>query len=70
MALKDEFTVPLKCPECGHEFEETLARLKDDPTIQCPACGKDFKVSTGGTAAEVVDDIDRLDRAWDKLTKG
>lgn len=67
--LSDEFTETFPCPHCGHQITETLARLKDDPTITCPMCGKGTKIESGGTIRETTDKLDDLDRAWDKLTK-
>ncbi|WP_020201886.1 hypothetical protein [Cupriavidus sp. WS] len=29
----------LACPKCGHQFEETVGRLKDQPDVTCSACG-------------------------------
>ena len=65
----DELTHAFPCPYCGHEITETLTRLKDEPTIICPKCGKGTKIESGGSIRKVVDQIDNLDRAWDKLIK-
>jgi DNA-directed RNA polymerase subunit RPC12/RpoP len=69
MGLSDEIKIPLKCPECGHEFQEALARLKNDPVIACPSCGKGFRVKSGGTAQDAAEKVDELDRALGKLFK-
>jgi predicted nucleic acid-binding Zn ribbon protein len=58
------------CPHCGHEFTESLAKLKDDPLLTCRACGKRTKVGGGGTVMKGVGDLDELERAWITLTKG
>lgn len=34
----DELRITIACPKCGHELEETLARLERDPVVTC-RCG-------------------------------
>ena len=65
----DKINVPIKCPYCGHETTETLARLQDDPILICSACSKGFQFESGGTARETADEINKLDRALDNLFK-
>ena len=38
---------PFKCPKCGEEFTEQIARLKMETTIRCPGqgCSMAFKMS-------------------------
>jgi transcription elongation factor Elf1 len=67
--LSDELTHTFECPHCGHEITESLARLKDDPVITCGRCGKSTKFESAGTIRETTDNLDEIDRAWDKLTK-
>jgi len=67
--LTDRFRPTLKCPNCGHQFQESLTRLKNDPVLVCPACGDSFKVESGGSARGMADALDNLDRAWNKLVK-
>jgi len=68
--LTDEMTVPIKCPKCGHETEQSLAWLKDDPTLVCPSCGECFKFDGASEIGDAADELDDLDRAWNKVTKG
>ena len=35
---EDKTSWPLKCPDCLHDFEENVGRLKASNEIQCPAC--------------------------------
>jgi hypothetical protein len=67
--LVDEMTVPIKCPKCGHETEQSLARLKDDPILICPSCGDTFKIESSGTMGKVADELDEIDRLIDKIGK-
>jgi transposase-like protein len=68
--LVDEMTAPIKCPKCGHETEQSIARLKNDPEIICPSCGQKFKIESGGTTGKVADKLDEIDRLIDKIGKG
>jgi transcription elongation factor Elf1 len=68
--ISDEFTHTFACPHCSHEITYSLAGLKDDPLLTCSACGKKTQIESGGTLRQTADDLAKLDRAWDKLTKG
>ena len=35
---EDKTSWPLKCPDCLHEFEENVGRLKASSEIRCPGC--------------------------------
>ncbi|WP_425487880.1 YnfU family zinc-binding protein [Microvirga lupini] len=65
--LSDEITFPIGCPKCGHETEQTVTRLKDEPELTCPACGERFKVESRGSAGDVADELDKIDRLFDKF---
>lgn len=67
--LSDDLGLPLPCPKCGNEVEVSLTRLKDEPQLVCPACGETFNVDSGGTAGEVADQVDNLDRLLDRFGK-
>ena len=53
--------IPITCSQCGHEFDELVARLEDNDEIPCPAgCGLLFKTSEfnlTGTVEEALDDF-------------
>jgi predicted nucleic acid-binding Zn ribbon protein len=70
LKISDEITVLLECPECTHHFEQSLAMLKDDPIIACPSCDKSFKVESKGTVRNITDQMDEIDRLFDKISKG
>ena len=61
-SIADGIRVPLECPHCRQKFDESLSRLKDDPTLTCPACGGSIHVNTRGTANDVSDRLDELER--------
>lgn len=61
----DDASIGLPCPKCGHEIQETIGRLKNDPDITCPACntviGIDAAQLRGGLeeAEESLSDLER-----------
>lgn len=65
----EKFEMPIKCVHCGHDFRKSLAELRSDPVLSCPNCSEQFKVDTGGTARQLSDSLDGLDRAFDRLGK-
>ncbi len=42
----------VECPNCGHEFQETVGRLQSDEGVVCPAC------SVGGPFDFTIDEIE------------
>jgi len=36
--------VALKCPTCGHEFQEKLGRLYDNRSVICPGCSEKIEI--------------------------
>jgi DNA-directed RNA polymerase subunit RPC12/RpoP len=34
----DNITRDIPCVNCGHQFNESLGRLKNDPNLTCPVC--------------------------------
>lgn len=69
-SLRDELTFPIECPKCGHEIPQTLAQLKDNPVLVCSACGENVQVTSDAATREAAEQVDNIDRAWDKLAKG
>ena len=67
--LGDELTFAVPCPKCGHETEQAVSRLKDDPTLVCPSCSEAFKFESGGSMREVADQVDNIDRLFESLGK-
>ena len=60
--FSDSVVVPLTRPHCGHESQESLTGLKGDPVLTCSSCGEQFKIDSGGSANEVADKLDELQR--------
>src|ERR687891_568051 len=65
--IVDELDVPIECPQCGHKTKQSLARLKNDPTFICRGCGKNIKIESGGTARQIADKINEIDRLFDNI---
>ena len=52
--------IPITCTQCGHEFDEFVARLEDNDEFPCPACGQQFKTDEfdlTGAVEEALDDF-------------
>ncbi len=44
----DAAEIELTCPQCGHQFKETLGRLKNDPKLVCPGCSSTIAIEAEG----------------------
>jgi len=57
-----DVAIPIKCPKCGKELLEKIARLKGDPKITCSGCG--VVISVDGKqlreATKPFDDLNKL----------
>lgn len=42
--LDTKLTIPCPEPGCGHEFKESVRRLKDNPELICPICSSTVRV--------------------------
>jgi predicted RNA-binding Zn-ribbon protein involved in translation (DUF1610 family) len=52
-------TANFECPTCGHEINEPVGRMQDNPNFTCPECGQTFN------AAQLVADIQDADKQID-----
>lgn len=43
--------VELACPTCGSRFQETVGRLKENPTAHCPNCRQPIRISSADLRA-------------------
>jgi uncharacterized Zn finger protein len=64
--LADEIMVPLPCPHCGHQSQETLVRLKDNPTVDCLSCGQTFEVASDPFVKDTASKYE-IDRSFDDI---
>ena len=67
--LADEIMIPIPCPHCGHESEETLTRVKENPTIECRACGQTFQIASEPSVEETANKLAEIDRFFDGIGK-
>ena len=42
--LNRDVKLPIPCPQCKQEIQESIGRLETNPTLVCPACGFSFRV--------------------------
>jgi predicted RNA-binding Zn-ribbon protein involved in translation (DUF1610 family) len=54
----DARVVKFQCPKCGHELEQTIARLNSCDHMRCPGCGVGINI-----------DADRLSSVADENQK-
>ena len=50
MANIDAHVVKFQCPNCGHDFEQGIGRLKSSELMQCPGCGIGINIDTNRLA--------------------
>jgi predicted RNA-binding Zn-ribbon protein involved in translation (DUF1610 family) len=46
----DAHVVKFQCPNCGHELEQSIGRLKSGEHMQCPSCGVGINIDTNRLA--------------------
>jgi predicted RNA-binding Zn-ribbon protein involved in translation (DUF1610 family) len=50
MADVDAHVVKFQCPNCGHDLEQGIGRLKDGMPMQCHGCGVGINIDTNRLA--------------------
>jgi DNA-directed RNA polymerase subunit RPC12/RpoP len=63
----DDASLALPCPKCGHEIQETVGRLKNDPDITCPACSTVISIDSTqlrGGLEQAQESLNELDRTF------
>jgi len=60
--LLGDIEIPIKCPKCGKELKEKIARLKNNPRLRCPGCGTTIAVDGNELrkATKPFDDLGKL----------
>jgi predicted RNA-binding Zn-ribbon protein involved in translation (DUF1610 family) len=53
MADVDADVVKFQCPNCGHDLEQSIGRLKSSEHMQCPSCAVGINIDTGRVANAV-----------------
>jgi hypothetical protein len=66
----ESFPYPLKCLNCGHEFQKDFAGLEASPKVACPSCGVitnyDTKSARGTLDQVVKNTTDAFAKAFKK----
>jgi len=63
--MLDTVKVPIPCPQCGHEIEETIGRLKSNPKLTC-RCGASIDVE----ADKLLRVVEKIEHELAKLRSG
>jgi hypothetical protein len=69
--IPESSTVPVTCPKCGHQFEESVGRLNHEDTIDCPAgCGASLDTRDAREALRIINEAnDRLGEDFDRINR-
>lgn len=63
-SLSDETTLPVPCPKCAHECEQSLVMLDDKSMLLCPSCGMRFPVKREGVTKLMAEHFGDMDVGW------
>ena len=58
MPNSDLHAIQFQCPNCGHDLEQTIGRLKASKHMTCPGCGTGINIDTD-RLANAADEIER-----------
>ena len=53
--LDPKASFSIKCPKCGHEFEQSIGGVQAKPKFSCPHCGQLFDGKNFNAGVEQVD---------------
>lgn len=62
----DDAKIPIPCPSCGKEAEETVAWLKTHDHFNCAGCGATIRVE----AEKLLAGLTKVDQSIDKMLSG
>jgi hypothetical protein len=62
--LFDDVTLPIPCPDCGREAEQTIGWIKDNRHFTCP-CGTQITLDADALLRELAE----ADAAWLELKR-
>ena len=66
MSIADKLKIPVLCPECGEDTEETMARLSQHYQLVCQHCGATIKMTERHIRA-LRDGLDRIDQVVSRV---
>jgi hypothetical protein len=69
--IPESSTVPVTCPKCEHQFEESVGRLNREDSIECPAgCGASLDTRDAREALRIINEAtDRLGEEFDRINR-
>jgi predicted RNA-binding Zn-ribbon protein involved in translation (DUF1610 family) len=56
MANIDAHKIKFQCPNCGHDLEQSIGRLKSGEHMRCQGCGVGINIDTN-RSANVADEM-------------
>jgi transcription elongation factor Elf1 len=59
----DDHVIKFQCPNCGHDLEQSIGRLKSGEHMRCAGCGIGINIDTNRLA----DAADQIRKAIEKM---
>jgi predicted RNA-binding Zn-ribbon protein involved in translation (DUF1610 family) len=68
MATTDAHVIKFQCPNCGHDLEQNIGRLKSGIHMRCPGCGIGINIDTNRLASAAEEIHKALDKVPPEIT--
>jgi transcription elongation factor Elf1 len=59
----DACVIAFQCPQCGHDLEQSIGKLKSEAHMKCPGCGIGINIDT----TKLSNAADEIRKALDKV---
>ena len=68
MATTGAHVIKFQCPNCGHDLEQNIGRLKSGTHMRCPGCGIGINIDTDRLASAAEEIHKALDKVPPEIT--
>jgi len=68
MTNPDAHAVNFQCPNCGHDLEQSIGRLKSGEHMKCTGCGIGINIDTNRLANAAEEVRQALEKAPPEIT--
>jgi predicted RNA-binding Zn-ribbon protein involved in translation (DUF1610 family) len=68
MTNPDAHAVKFQCPNCGHDLEQSIGRLKSGEHMKCTGCGIGINIDTNRLANAAEEVRQALEKAPPEIT--